>query len=119
MFRVNHLASRSIAIFASLSLACGSLVYAANKKPATADTKTDQNAVTTEQVTGDSAAPESAPQKDKATDKAKKKKTTAQLTLDPAAEKVDFFQAIAKGTLDATMIPRDSKSGNMFIENTT
>ena len=119
MFRVNHLASRSVAIFASLSLACGSLVYAANKKPVETDTTSGKNAAATEQVTGDSTEPEVATEKDKATDKATKKKTTAQLTLDPAAEKVDFFQALAKGTLDATMIPRDSKSGNMFIENTT
>ncbi|MEX2287070.1 MAG: hypothetical protein WD648_08280, partial [Planctomycetaceae bacterium] len=119
MSRINRLASCSIAIVVCLSLACGSLVYAANKKTADANAKGNDKATSSVESANESTDASTAPETRKATDKEKKKKTTARLTLDPSAEKVDFFHALAKGTLDATMIPRDAKSGNVFIENTT
>jgi hypothetical protein len=119
MSRTNRLASRSIAMVVCLSLACGSLVYAANKKAADANAKGNDKAVSSAQSADESTDASTAPETRKAKDKAKKKKTTALLALDPSAEQVDFFESLAKGSLDATIIPRDSKSGNVFIENTT
>ena len=104
-------ANRSIAIAACLTLACGSVLYAANNAKEGAGAKTNGTDISTDKP----AASESSQPKTKE----KKKKATSVLSFDPAAEKVDFFEAIAKGTLDATMIPQDAKSGNMFIENTT
>ena len=39
--------------------------------------------------------------------------------FDPNAESVELFAGIEKGLLDAKMIPKNSKGGNLFIENKT
>jgi len=51
--------------------------------------------------------------------KAKKKKVTSHLTLDPSAKSVELFDAIESGEIQAVVIPKDSKHGNVLFENKT
>ncbi|HLJ11655.1 MAG TPA: hypothetical protein VKU82_10715 [Planctomycetaceae bacterium] len=61
---------------------------------------------------------------DKPSTAKKSAKTTKQrpikkLSYDPAAPTVELFDGIEEGSIDATMIPKDSLSGNVFIQNKT
>lgn len=48
---------------------------------------------------------------------AAKKRPIKKPTFDPQAESVELFDGIEKGLLDATLIPKNSFGGNVFIEN--
>jgi hypothetical protein len=93
-------------------LICGSNLAIAVEKTA-ADSKNAPAA---------SSAPDQAPTKaavGKKSETKAKKKTISKLSLDPSAQKVDFFDAMDKGSLDVVMKPQDAMRGNLFIENTT
>ncbi len=49
----------------------------------------------------------------------KRKPTITRLKLDPSARQVELFDAIEEDELDVKMIPKDSKGGNLLIENKT
>ena len=49
----------------------------------------------------------------------KTKRAITKLKLDPSAEKVELFAAMKKGLLETKLIPKDSKKGNILIENKT
>lgn len=48
-----------------------------------------------------------------------RKKVLAKLSHDPAAPTVKLFDGIANGEIQATVIAKDSKGGNVLIENTS
>jgi hypothetical protein len=41
------------------------------------------------------------------------------LKYDPSAPAVELFEGIEQGTIEATLIPKDSLGGNVFVENKT
>jgi hypothetical protein len=47
------------------------------------------------------------------------KRPITKLKFDPSAEKVELFAAMKKGLLETRLIPKDSKKGNILIENKT
>lgn len=53
-----------------------------------------------------------------AAEKAKKKSIT-KAGFDPAAEKVDLFDAMDAGQIEVTVLAKDEKQGNLLIENKT
>jgi hypothetical protein len=50
---------------------------------------------------------------------ATKQRPIKKLSYDPKAPTVELFDGIEQGSLDAKLIPKDSLSGNVFIENKT
>ncbi len=50
---------------------------------------------------------------------ATKPRPIKKLSVDPAAATVDLFEGIDQGSLEATLIPKSSMGGNVFIENKT
>ncbi|HEX6987545.1 MAG TPA: hypothetical protein VF170_19355, partial [Planctomycetaceae bacterium] len=49
----------------------------------------------------------------------KRKPVVTKLTVDPSAREVELFEAIEEEELAVRMIPKDSKGGNLLIENKT
>ena len=49
----------------------------------------------------------------------KRKPTITRLKLDPSARQVELFEGIEEDELDVKLIPKDSKGGNLLIENKT
>jgi hypothetical protein len=49
----------------------------------------------------------------------KTKRPITKLTVDPTAETVELFAGMEKGQLEVRAIPKDSKQGNLLIENKT
>ena len=47
------------------------------------------------------------------------KRPITKLTVDPKAETVELFAAMEKGLLETKLIPKNSKQGNILIENKT
>jgi hypothetical protein len=50
---------------------------------------------------------------------ATKQRPIKKLSIDPKAATIELFAGIEEGSLDAKLIPKDSLSGNVFIENKT
>ncbi len=50
---------------------------------------------------------------------AAKNRPIKKLSYDPSAATIELFEGIEQGSLEATMIPKDSMGGNVFIENKT
>ncbi|MGE5193110.1 MAG: hypothetical protein ACM3U2_11485, partial [Deltaproteobacteria bacterium] len=50
---------------------------------------------------------------------ATKQRPIKKLSYDPSAPVVELFDGLEQGSLDATLIPRNSLGGNVFIENKT
>lgn len=50
---------------------------------------------------------------------ATKQRPIKKLSYDPAAASVDLFDGIEQGSIEATLIPKNSLEGNVFIENKT
>ncbi|MBT4864667.1 MAG: hypothetical protein HON53_06015, partial [Planctomycetaceae bacterium] len=51
--------------------------------------------------------------------RSKAKRPITKLSLDPTAKSVELFAGMEKGLLDVKAIPKDSKKGNLLIENKT
>jgi hypothetical protein len=50
---------------------------------------------------------------------ASKQRPIKKLSVDPSAEKIELFEGIEKGALEATLIPKSSLEGSVFIQNKT
>ncbi|HEY2249526.1 MAG TPA: hypothetical protein VGH74_00650 [Planctomycetaceae bacterium] len=50
---------------------------------------------------------------------ATKQRPIKKLSYDPSASTVDLFEGIEQGTIEATLIPKSSLVGNVFIQNKT
>src|SRR6516164_1001823 len=50
---------------------------------------------------------------------ATKQRPIKKLSYDPKAAAVDLFEGIEQGAIEATLIPKSSLEGNVFIENKT
>src|SRR5579872_6435626 len=50
---------------------------------------------------------------------APKQRPIKKLSYDPAATSVELFEGIEQGAIEATLIPKSSLEGNVFIENKT
>jgi hypothetical protein len=51
--------------------------------------------------------------------RSKAKRPIAKLTFDPTAESVELFDGMEQGLLEVKLIPKNSKQGNLLIENKT